>query len=226
MAQKPIKEPEAVEETVDVDALLPQLSKKNDEYIFKLRRILTQHQWTEERQRTVLAKMLPEIITAQHQGRPATQLYGPVTEKAESLIHAPKPIKKVAFWLSGVDLGFLFASMFGLVYGGMALVNHGKASAGNGLLSIIVMAMTAGFAFALYNDWSRAKKDARMKTWQILTLAVAIILAGSWVSGALAYLKTPLTTTMPWWAYLILAAASYGIHWLLKRKYHLRGLMA
>lgn len=180
MTEKPVKEAEAVEEVVDVDALLGKLSKKNDEYVFKLRRILTDHQWSEQRQKTLLADLLPEILSAQHQGKPATQLYGPVTEKANSLIHQPKKRKKVPFWLNGLDLGLFFTSMFGLVYGITAFFNRNKSlkTTGNGLASLLIMALIAGFAFAYYNDWSTQKKDERRKTWQVMVLMVMVILVG------------------------------------------------
>lgn len=229
MTEKPVKEAEAVEEVVDVDALLGKLSKKNDEYVFKLRRILSDHQWSEERQRTVLAELLPEIVTAQHQGKPATQLYGPVTEKANSLIHQPKKRKKVPLWLTGLDLGLLFTSMFGLVYGATTYFSRNKAGAakatGNGLLSLVIMAMIAGFAFAYYNEWSAQKKDERRKTWQVMVIMVMVILVGSWAAGAVGMIKSPVTSTMPWPAYFVLAVVTYGTHWLLKRRFHLRGIL-
>ncbi|KRN25847.1 DUF1129 domain-containing protein [Lacticaseibacillus camelliae] len=228
MTEKPVKEAEAVEEVVDVDALLGKLSKKNDEYVFKLRRILTDHQWSEERQKAVLQELLPEIITAQHQGKPATQLYGPVTEKANSLIHRPKKRKKVPFWLNGLDLTFLFSSMFGLVYGVMGYFNRNKpqTASGNGLMSLLLMAAVAGFAFAYYNEWSTKKKTDRRKTWQVMVMMVMVILVGSWAAGAVGMIKSPITSPMQWPVYLVVAVVTYGIHYLLKRRYHLRGLMA
>ncbi|MFD1392369.1 DUF1129 domain-containing protein [Lacticaseibacillus jixianensis] len=227
MTEKPVKEAEAVEEVVDVDALLGKLSKKNDEYVFKLRRILTDHQWSEQRQKTLLADLLPEILSAQHQGKPATQLYGPVTEKANSLIHQPKKRKKVPFWLNGLDLGLFFTSMFGLVYGITAFFNRNKSlkTTGNGLPSLLIMALIAGFAFAYYNDWSTQKKDERRKTWQVMVVMVMVILVGSWAAGAIGMIKSPITAPMQWPAYLILAVVTYGAHYLLKRRYHLRGVL-
>ncbi|WP_054777324.1 DUF1129 family protein [Lacticaseibacillus saniviri] len=51
-----------------VDELMTQLSKKNDDYVFKLRRGLEEHKVPEAKQEAVLAELLPEIITAQNKG--------------------------------------------------------------------------------------------------------------------------------------------------------------
>ncbi|WP_164512097.1 DUF1129 domain-containing protein [Lacticaseibacillus daqingensis] len=226
MAVKAVKEVEAPTETVDVDDLVAQLSKKNADYVFKLRRILTEHQWPEEKQRRTLAKLLPEMIDAQHQGKPANQLYGPVTEKAQSLVHAPKAQKRTNVWLSGLDLSLFFISVFALVYGVMTYMRPDQVSTGNGLLSLIVMASAAGFMFAYYNDWSRTPKAKRGKTWIVLLIGMVLIFAASAVSGALSMINTPLTQQMPWPGYAAVAVIGYGGHFWLKRRYNLKGIMA
>ncbi|WP_461224805.1 DUF1129 domain-containing protein [Lacticaseibacillus suihuaensis] len=219
------KEQQPVEETVDVDALLGQLTNKNNDYVFKLRRILTEHQWSEEKQRRTLAKLLPEMIEAQRAGKPANQLFGPVTEKADSLIHAPKALPKANVWLSGLDLSLLFAAIFGAVYGVMVLWKPDMKATGNGLPSLLVMGTAAGFMFAFYNDWSRKPKEARGTTWKMLVAGIALVMVASFLSSAFSLIKSPLTQQMPWPAYAAVAVLGFGGHWFLKRKYNLRGFL-
>jgi uncharacterized membrane-anchored protein len=212
--------------TVDVDALLQQLTKKNDEYVFKLRRILSEHQYTEAQQRQLLASMLPEMVEAQRQGKPATQLYGPVTVKADSLINAPKPKKKVPFWLSGIDLSLFFISIFALIYGIMAYIRPKQMTGASGIASLLLMAIAAGFIFTYYNQWTHKPKKERPKTWLLMLAGVALVMLASIASSSLALLKSPLTNPSPWPVYLGLAVVSYGAHWYLKRRYQLDGIMA
>ncbi len=209
-----------------MDDLIDQLSKKNADYVFKLRRILTEHQWPEEKQRRTLATMLPEMLDAQHQGKPANQLYGPVTEKAESLVHAPKPHKKASIWLSGLDLSLFFVSVFALVYGITTYLRPKQVAVGNGALSLLVMATAAGYMFAYFNEWSRTPKGKRGKTWVILLIGMGLVFAASAVSGALGYINSPLTQQLPWQGYAVLAVVGYGAHFYLKRRYNLKGIMA
>lgn len=217
--------PEEVQPVVDVDALLGELTKKNDEYVFKLRRILKEHQYTDAQERKVLASLLPEMIEAQRQGKPATQLYGPVTVKADSLINAPKPKKVVPFWLSGIDLSLFFASIFGLMYAVLAYIKPKSMAAGSGVASLLIMSLMAGFIFSYYNVWTRRDKKERGKTWLMMIGFIAAILVGSFASSTLSVIKSPLTSPTIWPVYAVMAVVCYGAHWLMKRYYKLPGLM-
>ncbi|WP_390409039.1 DUF1129 domain-containing protein [Lacticaseibacillus jixiensis] len=218
--------PEEVQPEVDVEALLSELTKKNDEYVFKLRRILKEHQYTDAQEHKVLVDILPEMVEAQRTGKPATQIYGPVTVKADSIINAPKPRPHVSLWLSGLDLSLLFASIFGLMYGIMGYFKPKAVQTSSGLASVIVMAVMAGYIFAYYNDWARQPKGKRTKTWLITVGAFAAILLGSFLSTGLSQIKSPITSPAPWQAYAVMTVVGYGAHWLLKRRYKLPGLMA
>ena len=86
-----------------VPEMIEQLTKKNDEYVFKLRRELKDGGMSATDEETLLKTMLPEMITAQRQGKPATQLYGPVTVKANEILHTPKPepgwfLEAASYW--------------------------------------------------------------------------------------------------------------------------------
>jgi uncharacterized membrane-anchored protein len=226
VAKKQDEPQTTVETTVDVDGLLSELTKKNDEYVFKLRRILKEHQYTDAQEHKVLADILPEMVEAQRAGKPATQIFGPVTVKADSIINAPKPVKQAPYWLTGLDLSLFFASIFGLMYGIMAFIKPKNMTAGSGIASIIIMAGMAGFIFSYYNIWSRRDKKKRAKTWLIMLGGVAAIIVASLASSLLAVIKSPLTSPTVWPVYAVVAVVCYGAHWLLKRQYNLPGIMA
>ncbi|KRK74041.1 DUF1129 domain-containing protein [Lacticaseibacillus nasuensis] len=223
---KETKEEQVIE--VDVDALLGELSKKNDEYVFKLRRILTENGYSEDKQRDILANLLPDMVQAQHEGKPANQLYGPVTVEADHIMHAPKPAPKVPFWLSATDLSLFFMSMFCLIYGFMAYFSSTakQMQQGSGILSLLVMSIMAGVMFSYFNTWNRLPKDKRPKTWILLLAGVALILVFSFLSSVLVLIKSPLTSAMAWPVYGVFAVLCYGAHFFLKRKYKLPGLFA
>ncbi|KRM71762.1 DUF1129 domain-containing protein [Lacticaseibacillus brantae] len=212
--------------TVDVEALIGQLSKKNDDYIFKFRRELNDHAIPEAQQQTILAEMLPEMLAAQKQGKPATQLYGPVTVKVESILNAPKPVKKQPYWLVATDMSLFFLSLFALVYGVGAYFNPKSVTGAGGLVPMLLMALMAGFVFSYYNEWTRSPKDQRRPMWQILIGAMLIILLFSLLSSTVGQIKSPVTSAMSWIADAVLAAVAYGAHWLLKRQYGLRGVFS
>ncbi|MFD1432477.1 DUF1129 family protein [Lacticaseibacillus yichunensis] len=209
-----------------VSEMLGQLTRKNDEYVFKLRRQMTDSALSDERQEQILKDILPEILTAQRKGQPATALYGPVSAKASALIYAPKPIKKAPLWLSMIDISLIFMAILALVNGVMMyFVKSKDAGTTQGIIPLLMMSITAGVIFAYYNDWSIRPKDQRPKFWLLILAGIVVFMVGSIISGVSALLPGPLTHGMPFWGYLIAAALSYGIHYLLKRRYHLPGLV-
>ncbi|KRO16390.1 DUF1129 family protein [Lacticaseibacillus saniviri] len=206
-----------------VDELMTQLSKKNDDYVFKLRRGLEEHKVPEAKQEAVLAELLPEIITAQKQGKPANQLYGPVTEKVNAIVFAPKPVKVQPLWLTMLDMGLFFLSLFALVYGVGAYINPKNQPQG-GLLPMLIMAVVAAVIFGYYNNWTKQKKGERRSGWIIGLSAFLLITLASFGSSALAQLKSPITNPMPWYGYAVVAVIAYGAHWLMKRQYNLKSV--
>ena len=165
------------------------------------------------------------MIEAQRQGKPATQIYGPVTVKADSLINAPAPKKVVPFWLSGLDLSLFFASIFGLMYGVIAYIRPKTMAAGSGIASLLIMSLMAGFLFSYYNMWTRRDKKQRGKTWLMMIAFIAAILVASFASSTLSLVKSPLTSPTIWPVYAGMAVVCYGAHWLMKRYFKLPGLM-
>lgn len=222
------KEPAAEEAAplVDVDELLGQLTKKNDEYVFRLRKILTDSGWPEQKQRDMLANLLPEMLEGQRQGKPATQLYGPPTAKADAILKAPKPRPVVPLWLSAGDLTLFFLAIFCVIYGLLATFGGKNMQAGSGILSLAIMSLMAGILFAYFNQWNTLPKDKRPKTWVLLLAGVALILLGSVAASVLSAIKSPVTQASPWPAYLVVAVVAYASHYYLKRRYQLPGLLA
>lgn len=211
--------------TVDVEGLLSQLSSKNDDYVFKLRRILSDNGMDDAKQHDILARLLPEMLENQHAGKPATQVYGPVTEKANSILFAPKPKKKAPFLLGALDLSLFFGAVFAGIFGLMTAYNPKQAQAANGFLPLVVMAVSAGFIFTYFNDWAAQDKATRKKTWIVMMWGMLAVFGASLISSAVSVLNTPLTRPMPWQVALGVAVVFYGIHFYLKKKYNLKGVL-
>lgn len=223
-----IKEAKAqeTETVVNLDELLPQLSKKNNDYVFRMRRYFTDHEIPEAKQRRLLEGLVPEMLQGQREGKPALQLYGPPTAKADSLLHAPKATKQAPYLLTAIDLSLFFTGMFALVFGAMALMNTStQKNAVNGVLPLLVMAIGVGFVFAYFNNWTRAAKADRAPIWKMVLLLVPAFLLVSFGSSALALVDSPLTRATTWPVYGIMAAIGFGGHYWMKQKYQLPGVM-
>lgn len=206
-----------------VPEMIEQLTKKNDEYVFKLRRELKDGGMSATDEETLLKTMLPEMITAQRQGKPATQLYGPVTVKANEILHTPKPEPKKPMWLLIVDQSLFFIAILAVMYGALAYFNpKTQNTATSGFLSLLLLSFMAGIFFVYYADWMQKDKKERRSAWLVLGGGVLLVVAVTFLSSALALLNTPLTQPMPWFANIIVGVVAYGIHWVLQHRYHLK----
>lgn len=210
---------------VDVDALLGQLTKKNSDYVFKLRKFLKDNGADEIKEHDILTEFLPKIVEEQKSGKPANQVYGSPSVLALNLLHAPKPKQKHNFWLETLDLGLSFLAIFAVIYGAMSFFakNASQESSG-GLVSLMLMAFVASFVFNYYNRWTLMSRDTRPNLFLIIIVGMVIIVAVSLLSTKLTTVKTPITESLPATGQFIVAIAAYAIHFFLKRYYHLPNL--
>jgi uncharacterized membrane-anchored protein len=167
--------------------------------------------------------MLPEMITAQRQGKPATQLYGPVTVKANEILHTPKPEPKKPLWLLVADQGLFFMAILAAVFAVMTYINpKSQNNASNSFAYLVMLSLMAGLFFVYYADWMERDKKNRRSAWLVLGGGIVLVLAVTFIGGALMMLDTPFTRAMPWFVDVIIAVVAYGSHWLLQRRYHLK----
>ena len=225
MSDKKQEQPE-VAPAVNVDELLPQLSNKNSDYVFKLRKFLKEQGADDEKEHAVLVEFLPKILKEQREGKPATTVYGAPSELAQRILNAPKKVKKQPFWIETIDLGLSFLAIFSVLYGAMAFIAKSKSQqASGGLVSLLLMSFVAAFVFTYYSRWMDMPKGKRPNLFLLIIAGMALIvlvsLGATWltVNG-----HTVITDQLPPVGQFIVAILAYGGHFFLKRKYHLRNL--
>ncbi|WP_155287345.1 DUF1129 domain-containing protein [Lacticaseibacillus zhaodongensis] len=210
---------------VDVNELLGQLTKKNADYVFKLRKFLKDNGADDEKEQEILGEFLPKIVEEQKSGKPANQVYGSPSVLANNLLHAPKPKQHHNFWLETLDLGLSFLAIFAVIYGAMHyFAKNASQESSGGLLSLVLMSFVASFVFNYYNRWTLMDKEKRPNLFLIIIAGMAIIVVVSIVSTWLTSVNTIVTAPLPPIGQFIVAAAAYAGHFFLKRIYHLPNL--
>lgn len=225
MADKNQEQPK--QPVVNVDELLPQLSNKNSDYVFKLRKFVKEQGVSDEKEEAILQDLLPKILVDQRAGKPASSVYGAPSVLASNLLQAPKQTAaKQPFWLETIDLGLSFLTMFSVIYGAMAFfAKNASQDASGGFLSLLMMSFFAAFVFTYYNRWMEMDKAKRPNLFLILLAGVSMIILVSVASTWLTMnVDTFLTRQLPPVAQFVVAALAYGTHYYLKKKYHLRSL--
>ncbi len=223
MSDKKQERPE-VAPAVNVDELLPQLSNKNSDYVFKLRKFLKEQGADDEKEHAVLVEFLPKILKEQREGKPATTVYGAPSELAQRILNAPKKVKKQPFWIETIDLGLSFLAFFSVMYGVMSFFVKSKSQqVSGGLVSLIMTAFIAAFVFNYFNRWMDTPKGKRPNLFLLIIAGMALIALASvgatWltING-----HTIITDQLPAVGQFIVAILAYGGHFFLKRKFHLR----
>lgn len=185
-------EPEKMREIVSENrSLEEQLTKRNQQYIFDLKKSLAAANLSEEEQALALHDILPTLVTEQKTGKTARQLFGTVSERTESIINKPEaPVeadkRPVLMWLDNFMLLFgIFAIMTSLLQ--LFAQNSSSTQAvGYGLIGLLAASAVGGWVFYLMYKYiyqyeqpgaDRSKKPKMWKTAVVLVLATLFWMA-------------------------------------------------
>lgn len=171
---------------------LEQLTKKNKEYMFKLNRMLEEH--TTSSQRTELFhEMLPTLLNEQSKGVTARQLYGTVTDYAQTFIETPeqkeknKPEERSEDWKLFLDSALMLGGLFAVVQGISGFVDAKSAQGGAmGIVSLLLNFIIGGVVGLLMTKYAPRKGDENglgkylfvstvaMLVWVVIMMAVVL----------------------------------------------------
>lgn len=204
------------------EAYAEKLSKRSVQYIYELRKILSQSMNVDSQERA-LNDILPKLITAQRQGITARQLFGPVADMARLVIEGPKEEpKEMPFWQMWLDNTLMVFVLLGAFGGIISLFLPNPMVIG--ITSMILSAMCGGVVFwAMYHfiyryDRPGADKSKKPKTWKSIVIILGLMLI--WM----AILQASMTLLPPSWNpaltpiwMLIVSALVYGVRYVLKK---------
>lgn len=153
-----------------------QLTKKNQQYIFDLRKAMSNANLSEEKQITALAEMLPQLVETQKSGQTARQLFGTVTERVAAITHEPVEVKEVGMKEMVIDNSLLLFALLALMSVVMPMFLNGQPQ---GILSLIIGSISGGFAFYYLYDkiyqYDRPGADRSQKPSALKTLGISLV---------------------------------------------------
>lgn len=123
------------------------LTKRNEQYIFDLKKSLKAANLSEEELALALHGILPELVAGQKTGKTARQLFGTVSERTESILNKPAEVKEPAGWMIWLDNTLLLLGLLTIMLAAMSLFSKGTAQP-LGLTTYILGAM-AGVMFSI-----------------------------------------------------------------------------
>lgn len=212
-AAKQVKHEQTKEQIYSADPkeLRKQLSNKNEEYIFKLNKMLVSDKFSESEATEAIDKLMPEIIENQIKGIPATQMYGPVTKKAGDIAHPKKPVKKTPFWALSVDTSLLFLALFGLLYGVISYTNQKSRQADQtGVVTLLILAALWGTLLTWFNIQMRKPKKERPGWLQTIMYIVIGLVVMMLFMGLSQFIPHAINPSLNGIGYFVLAVIAFG----------------
>ncbi|WP_201346677.1 DUF1129 domain-containing protein, partial [Lactobacillus nasalidis] len=224
-------EAEAKSESIkqaDPKELRSKLSNKNRDYIYRLKKELLAGGLSEADADAKIDGLLPEIYDAQIKGQPAHVLFGAAPKlKASQILNPVVKPEKVPDKLVALDGALFYTAMLTALFGILQLFtsNNKSTSSGSGILTLIIMGLAMGWYFTKYNSWMQPDPKTGKPAWGkviwglIGSLAIIMLIVFVLSLPALSVINP----VLPGWADLLVAAAAYGIRWLVRRHYGIEG---
>ena len=226
-------EPEQLREIVkENNSLEEKLTKRNQQYIFDLKKSLEAANLSEEEKVTALHDILPTLVSEQKGGRTARQLFGTVAERTEAIINKPAEVKvnakPVLMWL---DNALLLLGLLSIMVAITGLFSRGTTPA-YGISTLILGSAVGGWVFYLmykyiyqyeYPGADRSKKPGMGKTLLILGGTTLIWVIAFSATTLLPPVLNPLLDPV---IIVIIGGFALALRYYLKKKYGIVGSLS
>lgn len=210
-----------------------QLTNKNQQYIFDLKKALDAANLSETEKAVALHEILPVLVQEQKSGKTARQLFGTVSERTDVILNAPagkKDTNTTPFFM-WLDNALLILAVFGLMLGAMGLLMKSSAQV-YGVITLFLMAGIGGWVFYLMYKYvyryeqKGADKSERPKMWKIMLILTGAFLLWISVIGISALIPATINVILPPVGLLVVGAVTFAIRYYLKKKYNMVGSLA
>ncbi|MFV0558886.1 MAG: DUF1129 domain-containing protein [Enterococcus sp.] len=207
------------------------LTKRNQQYIYDLKKSLDAANLSEEEKTTVLHDMLPILVTEQKGGKTARQLFGTVSERTEAILTKPAEVKASQPVLMWLDNSLLLLGLLAIMVGFMGLIAQGQAQM-YGLTTLILGSAYGGWVFYLMYkliyqyEQPGADQSQRPKIWKSLLLLVPAFFGWILVLGVTSAFPANINPVFNPLVVVLIGAAAIALRMYLKKKYNIIGSLS
>lgn len=220
-------EPETLRTFVSENRELEQkLTKRNEQYIFDLKKALKAGNLSEEEQIVALHEILPQLVAGQKSGHTARQLFGTVSERAEAILNKPEEVPEPSGVLIWLDNTLLLLGLLAIMFAITIMFSKGQTQP-IGLLAYVFGSMAGGYVFYLmhkyvysYNSKDKEKRPNWLKSIGIIIFGMVIWLAAFAVAAFLPPVINPVLDPI---TMIVLGAVALVARYFFKKKYHIQG---
>ncbi|MEG0285467.1 MAG: DUF1129 family protein [Vagococcus sp.] len=211
--------------------LMPQLTKKNDQFIFDLNKALEGSDISEEKKVLAMNDMLTQLVEGQKTGVTAKQLFGTPTEAIDHILNAPEPPREMSFKTIMLDNFLMLFTMLAVITSLFSLFSKNGTASAQGITSLILGGISGAFSFYLIYKYiyvydepgaDQSKRPGVLKTGGIMAVS---FLPWFLVMGVSAFLPVAINPVLNPTITLVMGAATFGLRYWLKKKYNFQGAM-
>ena len=211
--------------------LMPQLTKKNDQFIFDLNKALEGSDISEEKKVLAMNDMLTQLIEGQKTGVTAKQLYGTPTEAIEAIVNRPEPMPEMSFGKIMLDNFLMLFTFLTVITSLLALFSKAGTGTTQGITSLVLGGISGAFSFYLIYRYiyvfdepgaDQTKRPGAFKTGGIMAVS---FLPWFLIMGVSAFLPASLNPVLDPMVTLAFGGIAFGLRYWLKQKYQLQGTM-
>ncbi|EOL49431.1 hypothetical protein RV11_GL002375 [Enterococcus phoeniculicola] len=225
-------EPEKLREIVSENrSLETKLTKRNQQYIFDLKKALAAANLSEEEKTLALHDILPVLVEEQKGGKTARQLFGTVSERTEAIISKPQKPKSSSPWTMWLDNTLLIFGIFSIMISFMALISRG-AQVTYGLTTLVLSSAIGGWVFYLMYKYiyrfEQPGADRSQKPGMFKSMAIIVGTTLLWVLSLAATMMLPpvVNPILEPMIVIVLGAIVLAVRYYLKKKYNIVGSLS
>ncbi|KAF1295069.1 hypothetical protein BAU15_04745 [Enterococcus sp. JM4C] len=225
-------EPEKLREIVSENrSLETQLTKRNQQYIFDLKKALAAANLSEEEKTLALHDILPVLVEEQKGGKTARQLFGTVSERTEAIITKPQKPKSSSPWTMWLDNTLLIFGIFSIMISFMALISKGTQIS-YGITTLVISSAIGGWVFYLMYKYiyrfEQPGADKSQKPGMFKSMAIIIGTTLLWVLSLAVTMMFPpvINPILEPMIVIVMGAIALAIRYYLKKKYGIVGSLA
>ena len=207
--------------------LWKQFTKRNEQYMMGLDKILSQANYDEERKQKKYHQIMSELVVSQKTGTTARQLYGTVSECADAVLKQKDeaPARSSDFLLA-VDGGLLLGSIFALISGVTLLTSKQPDTLGMGIISLIMNYVVGGIAMLIISKYTpdpNAPKGKKGYGKYILATTLAMLLWMMTMTLTTGLIPLSINIPLPPVAYIVIGVIGFAAKIFLKKRYQITG---
>lgn len=207
------------------------LTKRNEQYIFDLKKSLIAANLSEEAQTMALHEILPSLVEGQKAGKTARQLFGTVSERTEAILSKPEEKPESPALLMWLDNTLLLLGVMMIILS--VTTTFSKAQSQQlGLVTFIVTAMAGGYLFYMSYKYiyqydrpgvDKTKRPGWLKTGVALMGAMVLMLLAFTGSAFLPSFLNPVLDPV---IVISLGVIVLIARYFLKKKYNMKSSLA